>query len=311
MKYALLASALLLPFSAQAYELVKNSNKMGNPNYSIELSSGLKEDNLKWNIAGPTTIGGATYNPDVLSELEWRKMKSSYTRLSIKGDDGRYALKLSASYGIAYDGEVQDSDYMYSGRQGEFSRSISDGTGSESYDFLAALGYKYDISNTLFVLLVGYEWNEQHMKIKNAKGVIGAPTSAYAGLDSEYKTLWRGPFIGGDYQFRPTNNSEVTLGYSYHWLDYEGKGYWNLRSDFAQDPSFKHTGSGGGHKFNLQVDYDITQRWSLNLKGEYRNFEIKDGNDYTYFSNGSSGYNKLNEVKWESYALMLGVGYRF
>ncbi|MFW6308306.1 MAG: hypothetical protein ACOC08_06665 [Campylobacterales bacterium] len=310
MKY-LLFIPMLLPFSLQGYELVKNSGKLGSPNYSVGLSSGLKEDNLKWNIAGPATIGGRTYNPDILSELEWKKLKSYYSKIALKGDDGRYALKLSAGYGVSYDGEVRDSDYLYSGRSGEFSRSISSGKGSESFDYLAALGYKYDIKNTLFILLVGYEWNEQHLKIKNAKGVIGAPTSAYAGLDSKYKTLWKGPYVGGDYEFRPTTNSKVMLGYSYHWLGYEGKGYWNLRADFAQNPSFKHTGNGSGHKMNMQVDYDITSNWSLNLKGEYRKFKIENGDDITYFSNGASGYNKLNEVKWESYALMLGVGYRF
>lgn len=303
---------LVFMVSANAYELHKESKSKKGARYSAELSAGLRNDNLKWNISGPITIGGVTNTPNVLSELEWKNMKSYYSKITLKGDEGRFALKLSFGYGKSFDGKVRDSDYFYSDRQGEFSRSSSDTTGSESYDYLAALGYKYDIlEKYLFLFFLGYEQNVQKLKITNGNIEIPQGFGTISGLDSRYETKWRGVFVGGDFQFRPTVNSEFLMGYYYHWLNYEGKGYWNLRSDFAQSPSFKHTGNGNGYTLNFDYNYYFSDNWGLNLKGEYKDFKIKDGDDLTYFSDGSSSVTKLNEVKWDSYNIVAGVSYKF
>lgn len=278
----------------------------------MELSAGLRNDNLRWSISGPVTIGGVSNTPDILSELEWKNMRSYYSKMTLKGDDRRFALKLSFGYGKSFEGKVRDSDYFYSGREGEFSRIVSDTTGSRSYDYLAALGYKYDIAQRyLFLFFLGYEQNMQKLRITNGNIEIPQNLASISGLDSRYETIWKSVFVGGDFQFRPTSSSELLMGYYYHWLDYEGKGYWNLREDLSQNPSFKHTGKGSGYRLNLDYNYYFSDNWGVNLKGEYRDFKIKDGDDLTYFSDGSSSVTKLNEVKWNLYELMVGVSYKF
>jgi len=310
-KRFLLPGLLFATVGLEAYELNKESLTKKGARYSLELSTGLREDRLKWNIGGSISANGQVYNPDILSELEWKKLRSHYSKVTLKGDEGRFALKLSFGYGSSFDGEVRDSDYFYSGRSGEFSRSISDSKGSEFYDYLAAIGYKYDIfENSMFIFFLGYEQNIQKLKIKNGVSEI-PPSGAISGLDSRYETVWRNLFVGGDFQFRPTQNSELLLGYNYYWSSYEGKGYWNLRTDFSQNPSFKHTGNGGGYSLTLDYTYFFAQNWGANLKGEYKDMKIKNGDDITYFSNNTSSRTNLKEVDWSSYYLNLGLTYRF
>lgn len=308
-KAAFLFTTLIV--STQAYDTYSQEVENPKAKYYIELSTGLREDNLKWNIAGPAVIGGVTYNPNILSELEWKNLKTWYNKIDLKGDQGRFALKLSFGYGQTFEGDVQDSDYLYSGRGGEFSRSKSDPKNSEMFDYLAALGYKYNITeSSLFIFFVGYEWNQQKLKMKN--GVQEIPASgSFNGLDSKYETLWQGALIGGDLDLALTPSQRLLLSYSYHFLDYEGKGYWNLRTDFQQDPSFKHEADGGGHKVNLEYTYFLNRHLGLNLKGEYRYYKVENGKDHTYFSNGSTSTTKFNESVWESYGVNAGITYRF
>lgn len=301
----------MLAASLQAYDTYNGQAADPKAKYYVELSSGIRQDTLKWNISGPSVIGGVTYNPDILSELEWKDLKTWYNKIDLKGDEGRFALKLSFGYGSTYDGDVRDSDYLYSGRTGEFSRSKSEAKDSSMYDYLASLGYKYNLSeSSLFIFFLGYEWNQQKLKIKNGVQEIPA-TGSINGLDSKYETLWQGAFIGGDFDLTLTPSQKLLLGYSYHFLDYEGKGYWNLRTDFQQDPSFKHTANGGGHKINLEYTYFLNTNLGLNLKGEYRYYKVKDGNDDTYYSNGTSSSTGFNEAVWTSYMVNAGITYRF
>ncbi len=91
-------SSLLLLFSVSS-----NASKVSN---SIVYGFGDRETKVDWNIAG--NLAGT--NPNIISELDWRKVKSNQFLLGSIWQDGDYFLKVFGEYGRIYDGENQDSD---------------------------------------------------------------------------------------------------------------------------------------------------------------------------------------------------------
>ena len=83
-----------------------NANKLNN---SIFYGFGERQSEVDWNIAG-NLLGT---NPNVISELEWKKIKSHQFLLGSVLQDGDYFLKFFGEYGYVYDGRNQDSDYNY------------------------------------------------------------------------------------------------------------------------------------------------------------------------------------------------------
>jgi hypothetical protein len=50
---------------------------------------------------------------------------------------------------------------------------------------------------------------------------------------------------------------------------------------------------------------------SISLNGNYQKWDTDPGTDKTFFADGSTVTIPLNEVNWESWAIMLGANCRF
>ena len=82
------------------------------------LVQGYRSEELDWNIGLPTI--------DVLSELEWEGLQSGFARLEATVlMPRRLYLRGHLQHGWIRDGRNQDSDFLLSGRMGEFSRARS------------------------------------------------------------------------------------------------------------------------------------------------------------------------------------------
>jgi hypothetical protein len=55
----------------------------------------------------------------------------------------------------------------------------------------------------------------------------------------------------------------------------------------------------------------INARWSWLFSGNIQKWETESGSDRTFFTDGTVGLSRLNQVSWDSYALTTGVQYRF
>jgi hypothetical protein len=49
----------------------------------------------------------------------------------------------------------------------------------------------------------------------------------------------------------------------------------------------------------------------VELSYDFADWETDPGRDQVFLSNGTVGATRLNEVNWESQAVMLGTNYRF
>jgi len=55
----------------------------------------------------------------------------------------------------------------------------------------------------------------------------------------------------------------------------------------------------------------LTPHWKLSGKVSYSKWEAEDGDDKTFFSDGTSMETELNEVNWETLSFMAGISYDF
>ena len=307
--------------SETSFKGKRTFSKSGIRGLSIEFvgDAGYRNDDIKWNIAGDLSGN----NPNVLSELTWDdlgiitltfKNKTIYRGVYFRGH---------LQYGWIVSGDVQDSDFLGDNRTLEFSRSNNSADDGDTKDASAGIGYQFNFGTGAFGFtpLVGYSYHVQNLKMTDGNQTItfsgGPPLGPFSGLDSTYEAEWKGPWVGLDVVFRSPhkksqrNDFELGLGFEYHWADYDAEANWNLRTDFAHPKSFEHDADGNG--FVVSADWNIffTKSWALNVNANYQTWDTDSGVDRTFFADGTSLDTRLNDVDWDSFAIMLGAIYRF
>jgi hypothetical protein len=301
-------------------------------NLDFQLGAGYRQDQLDWNIAG--TPEGT--DPDILSELEWEDLEIYQVRakgMIVAGLDSLpyfdACVKGSIGYGWIVDGDNRDSDYLGDNRTLEFSRSNNKTEDEDVLDLALAIGPRLGFREGMLIVtpLVGYSYHEQNLRITDgvqtladqalADALLGPgelilpPLGPFPGLDSTYETKWEGPWIGVDLEVRPWRRLTFTGSAEYHWADYEAEADWNLRSDFAHPTSFEHSADGDGMVLALATALSLGNRWDVELRYDYADWKTDPGRDLVFFADGTAGETRLNEVNWESQAVMLGVTCRF
>jgi long-subunit fatty acid transport protein len=131
------------------------------------------------------------------------------------------------------------------------------------------------------------------------------------GLASTYETEWVGPWLGLDLIVPMNEKITLSAGFEYHWTSYKAEANWNLRSDLAHPKSFEHSADGTGFELSLGGRYAFSDRWSLALTTNYQKWSTDPGVDRVYLVNGAISAMRLNEVAWESFAILIGITYRF
>jgi len=281
----------------------------------VGLSAGYRADELDWNIAGD--INGE--NPNVLSDLTWEDLEifqiKAKGEINVERKDFTYFttyIRACVGYGWIVDGKNQDSDYLGDNRAFEFSRSNNGSDDGDVLDASVGAGPQFRVmSDRLAIIpLVGYSYHEQNLTMTD--GVQTIPNyGPFSGLDSTYETQWDGPWLGIDLAFRPAENFTLKGSFEYHWADYKGEANWNLRTDLAHPKSFEHDADGDGVVLSFGGDYAFTNHLSIHLNLDYQDWKTDDGIDKTFLADGTVLVTRFNEVNWESYAVMLGMTYRF
>jgi len=277
-------SSLLLIFSVSS-----NASKVSN---SIVYGFGDRETKVDWNIAG--NLAGT--NPNIISELDWRKVKSNQFLLGSIWQDGDYFLKVFGEYGRIYDGENQDSDYNLDNRRGEFSRSLNNAGKGYMLDTEISYGKDYIISGKLKLSpMIGYSFHRQHLKIYDGSMVIGSAN--LTGLDSLYEANWSGPQLGLGLNYK-INKSILSLNYRLQDINFNGYTDWNLRSDLKHPKSMTQKGDGSGTKISASYERAVSNFSSLSLVGNY--YKYKAEGVHTFHLTSSDASQKLNQVNWKS-----------
>ncbi len=297
----------------------------------LELDAGYRVDELQWSIAG----NSAGTNPNILSELIWTDLQIFQLRhrgTLEKGNDhydrmtGQFSWLIG--FGQILAGDNQDSDYAGDNRTLEWSRSNNAADSGDVFDLALAFGLRFPLGqSTLIMPQLGYSYHQQNLEISAGNQtlsdqaiadaflgpgeVVLPPIGPFFGLDSSYDAEWQGPWLGIRLDQRLGQTVLLNAALEYHWGDYTGEADWNLRSDFMHPLSFRHEGDANGLVLELGLEVPVAANLSLTLDGNYQNWQVDSGTDITFFTDGSVGITKLQEVTWESFAAMGGLSYRF
>ncbi len=287
---------------------------------------GSRVDQFDWNIAGLDN------SPDILSELSWEDLE--ITEITAKGKiimlNNRVpfggTIRVSVSYGDIQAGTNQDSDFGLDDRTNEWSRSNNQADKGEVLDFTLGGGLVFQTPNRKLMIspMIGGSYHGQDLTIHDGYQTISQdnpfspdpadnppPVGPIAGLNSTYDAEWRSGWVGVDLEFQPSPSFALLGSLELHSAEFDAVADWNLRSDFNHPKSFTHHANeaagvvaGFGTRFGAG-------NLLLNLDLRFQKWRAEDGIDKTYFSDGSIGLTRVNEVNWESFSVSAGLTIRF
>lgn len=264
--------------------------------------------------------------PNVLSELEYRNMQSIGAGIGLElayrlRESSPWLMSATANYQNSdlSDGSYIDSDYNSDNRTGLFSRSdgqVSD-EGYRQYSGQLGLHRDFDAGKHRLGVVLGLERSELDTVMTNGTQTFsdsGEPlatlTARLAGLNSRYDSAWESASVGFEYRYKQLSFGELFFGYSYHQGIYDAQANWNLRTDFQHPVSFIHQADSRGDAVRLGYRSANAGAFGWRLEYEWREFETDPGFDRTFLSDGSITDTRLNQAKWDSQSLMLGLEWR-
>jgi hypothetical protein len=270
------------------------------PRLRVDVSTGYQQENFRWDIAGNNN----GQNPNVLSELKWKKVGGQtlraavsynfYNRLIIYGD---YARQFISS------GTVNDADYTADNRTGNtYNQTFAANKGNTS---LWHLGVGYTLINTKrfnLTPVVGYGQNSESLRLLDKDNM-------YPGLNSSYSPKWKGGFLKLMATGTIVPKLKLKADVTYHQVSYNSDGNWNLITSFQHPVSYRHHANGYGMEAGGKLSYDITPHIALNLGGSYFNWQTGNGTDQLYLNNGEVDKTQLNGVHRNGFGVSAGLGF--
>jgi len=284
-------------------------------NSGFSLSSGFRIDELDWNIAG--NLAGQA--PNILSELTWEDLKIFQVKLTNRTVIKKYVLfRGYFNYGWILDGNNQDSDYACDDRGCEFSRSNNNTSDDSVWDLSVGLGPRFTFGLDFLELspLLGYSRHQQRLIMTDGFQTIPL-LGSFSGLNSSYEAVWQGPWLGLDFTIRTRQPMELLSGiefnfsFEYHLANFYAEADWNLRSDFAHPKSFEQEANAQGLLISFLTAFYFNPHLAFMIDFTATRWQSDPGIDRTFLADGRVVSTRLNEVNWQSYALTLGICYRF
>lgn len=285
-------------------------------------------DDVRFNIASDLS---GTETPNILSELHWDEIDTWLLTVSADRRFGRRTyLFVHIGAGIVDGGQVQDSDYLFDDRTGEFIRSYATVDGDDMLTGEFGVGYQFDGEFALALWsidegrkavaiasryrirpFISYVFQEQNLQFVD--GVLAIPfEEAFDGLNSSYDHEWKSIVVGVESEFMLAGRLSVSAGADYFVRsDFKSTADWNLRSSFQHPVSFIQSAEADGKRLSAGINYRFSDRIKVNLSYSHQRLNTESGTDEVFFSDGTVGYTRLNEASWNSRGITLQMQWTF
>ncbi|MEN5197364.1 hypothetical protein [Sphingobacterium faecium] len=254
---------------------------------SYSLNPKITTNSLAWNIAG-NSIGE---NPNVLSELIWKRITSIGTDLKVGMIlKQKYTLDIGYSFNKTINGVVTDIDYDKDNRLGIVSKEQYNSDRGNRYLYNLKFGYLFHKNWGELIFFSMAEFSKNNYTLVNTSD----------GLFSKYSFDLIGGGVGlltsidlGDYlQLKITN--------SYLINQYNATADWNLRKDFSHPISFVHNTSISKLDNHSLLNYRISNHLKIGFFIELsKYFSNGWGVDKLYYSNKEVSFTRLNDVSFK------------
>jgi len=274
----------------------------GREKVQLSFRTGWQQESYHWSIAG----NSSGQNPNVYSELKWRRISGPVMRLAISWNLWRWlSLYADGSRLFITGGKVTDTDYQGDNRQHVTYQGVFDSDkGNAASWSLGAGGCILD--NGLFSLspILGYGVHTQALYLVDHSGV-------YTQLNSSYKTHWKGPYLKVISTLWLGPHWQASAGLAYHQVVYTASADWNLINTFSHPVSFRHNANGYGIDANAELHYRLTHLLSCSLGGGYFNWQTGRGTDELYLSAGGTDKTQMNGAFRNGWRVTGGIAAHF
>jgi hypothetical protein len=294
----------------------------GQPSNVVDIGLGylFYKSNSSWTISFPDQYGRGR------SVLDFNDVSGGMPILNLDINHPNSFVSLSLQYGSGQNlaGDGKDSDYL---NNGLYYQSRFDVSGGRAF-WIADIQTTFSFSppcRWVIKPFIGWEHFEEKLKMTDGFWTIyegwGDSTPIF-GLNSSYDFNWNALRMGvkGEMDFGTPRQSGInpfrlkTHLALFPYIQYEGRGVWNLRDDFRQDPSFVHKADNFGL---LGLDglvsfvYRPLKALEFEAGGRISYFYVQDGTDTTYFSDNSVVEVTLDEAKTFQAGLFFKITGRF
>lgn len=277
----------------------------------VQVGTGYQHDTLSWSVAAPSG------SPNPLTETSWTQNMWGVNSEILFSTPWNVVLKANGGYAWTFDGIGNESSYLSDGRNDPFSSVNSSADGSTAWEASVAIGYAFKFAEANPVAqfnltpLVGYQWQEQSLLLKNSVQSIPAFTPINSSLSNRYIARWQGPWLGFDTDVVLFEQHQLFSSFSYHWADYSAVGQWQQSQALQQPTSFTHQANANAYLASIGYRYIADEFWSVHVVFNYQHWESVKGTEDLYFSSGQTIQSQLNPVKRQSFAGNMGVRFAF
>lgn len=289
-------------------------NDINRWSWSPSLYLSQARSDFNWSIA---SNGRANATPNILSELTYRDLQSTHWNLdntfnyTVNGQ-WTWTNQVKLATGVIDSGLIQDSDYDSDHRQNEYSRSYSYPKGSVLRDMTLATGIQRQLTPQWQGSgLIGVSQHQQAFSKTDGEQVVATQNRTpsvgkFSGLSSSYAADWQSIWLGIGARWH-TQGHELSWQLEQHVSDFYAEANWNLRSDFAHPKSFDQVATGQAQVLNMTYNKTMNQRLNLFVQWQNEQWHTDAGIDTVYFANGNKASTRLNEAKWRTQRLSIGL----
>lgn len=277
----------------------------------VTVALGSREDYVRWSISD------FDRDPNIYSELTWENLRSYYA--AIHGSYEVDNLVITGFFGRGYivSGDNQDSDYDFSDRQGEFSRSNNQSDGNSVMDREIAVGLSLlERRQVRLAAGIGYANRVIDLVMTNGYQTVSTPgrTPPIGPIDnlrSTYSAKLSGPLVwfSTRWHFHPAATAGLNVKTGFY--SYTANANWNLRTDFQHPRSFSQSADGTSNSIGLLLNWAVAPDAMLSLGLDYHRFTATGGHTRFYLSNGSVGQQPIHAVELWNWVLAVGLGVEF
>lgn len=281
---------------------------------------GYRRDDFKYGFAGTNGF------PNTLARFEWKDLQSYQVNAEYNHTTwNQWYWRVNGMYGNIVSGKNHHSEYALDNRNGKYSDTHSNADRGQVWDASGGVGHLWvsDTGRFSAAPLIGYSFHEQRMHILGGdqeynplEGVVGQIPH----LRGRQYAEWSSPWVGLDMVVRLQCNVTLRGGGEWHFVRYQGHGYWRMDDTF--DVHWQDKAFGYGATAFFGFDCDLCDGWSIGMYGNYRHFYTRQGHHKVsvkvddvpgqiFGTIPTVDDVHLNRVTWNTYSISANAAYRF
>ena len=310
-KVVLMLTVLFVSNSALATSPEEFTKVDKTTSFIVTPSVAYRYDVFKWSI--PHHL----FNIKV-SELIWKNhIIQPSIKIEIEPHPNQFTILGQVKYGYILKNASKSWDLDWFDNTAPFSKTFSQVKGN-ILDLSGAIGYSVNLfKNNLLTFYLGYDYTDYRNKQYGIRQLAlgqNEVLNPFNQLISKYYFKTKSPWVGLSIKIPIIYRFQIVPTIKFYSFDYIGKGYWLLRDDLNQNPSFKQNAKGTGLGFDIDFLYKYNDNLDFKINLETKKFKMKSGKDIMFYSDKSFGGERVGTGKLSNLSLLsssISAGLRY